>query len=75
VFGVKDLERLAALLEVLDSRRVKFVVSYAYCREALRALAGWEHRTVLTYRNIAGFATHRRKAAELIVSNFIPTAD
>jgi len=74
VFGAEDLERLAAILDVLDRRKVRFVVSYAYCREALNALSGWEHRKVLTHRNIAGFAEHRRRAAELIVSNFVPTA-
>lgn len=75
VFGLEDLERLAALLDVLDRRKVKFVVSYAYCREALRALAGWKQKKVVTHRNIAGFAEHRRRAAELIVSNFVPTAN
>ncbi len=72
VFGLEDLERLATLLDVLDNRGVKFVVSYAYCTEALQYLSTWTQRKVLSYRNIAGFVTQRRRAAELIVSNFAP---
>jgi DNA adenine methylase len=71
-FGLGDLDRLASLLETLDGRGVRFVVSYAYCREALQKLSGWSRRKVLTNRNIGGFVTRRRRAAELIVSNVGP---
>jgi DNA adenine methylase len=74
VFGTRDLERLAGLLDLLDRRGATFVVSYAYCREALTYFDGWTHRRVLTQRNIAGFVGSRREAAELIISNVTPAA-
>jgi DNA adenine methylase len=68
-FGSHDLVRMARLLDWLDGKGVAFVLSYAYCAEALRCFAKWERRKVYCQRNVAGFAAHRRKAAELIVSN------
>jgi DNA adenine methylase len=68
-FGLDDLRRLSGALTKLDQRGVKFVLSYAYCREALEYFKGWPQQKVLIDRNIAGFARHRRRAAELLISN------
>lgn len=68
-FGLGDLERLGDLLEEIDRRRAMFVLSYAWCNEANLLVRGWRKRRVYTQRNIAGFARHRRMAAELIVTN------
>ncbi|HEX5735705.1 MAG TPA: Dam family site-specific DNA-(adenine-N6)-methyltransferase [Blastocatellia bacterium] len=68
-FGIEDLSRLEAALRTLHKRGVRFVVSYAYCSEALSTFRHWKMRKVLIQRNIAGFAKHRRRAAELIISN------
>ena len=68
-FGLSDLARLQRTLIEIDSRGARFVLSYAWCAEASAAFSGWFHRRVYTQRNIAGFTQHRRKAAELIVSN------
>jgi DNA adenine methylase len=68
-FGLEDLERLQATLVEIDARGAKFVLSYAWCAEATKSFSGWSHRRVYTQRNIAGFSKHRRKAAELIVTN------
>ena len=68
-FGITDLERLRDLLEEIDVRRASFVLSYAWCREAVTLFGKWPTRRVYTQRNIAGFVHHRRRAAELIVSN------
>lgn len=68
-FGLEDLERLGALLNVIDRRGAHFVLSYAYCREAKDEFFRWPHKRVFTTRNISGFAKHRRRAAEMIISN------
>lgn len=68
-FGLEDLERLAKLLHVIDERGARFVLSYADCREARHTFRPWRSTRVLTHRNISGFAKHRRRAAELIVTN------
>ena len=71
-FGIEDLRRLSASLKEIHSRNVRFVLTYAYCKEALDMLRGWDMMRVYSHRNIAGFAKHRRRAAELIVSNCTP---
>jgi DNA adenine methylase len=68
-FGLKDLERLGNALKRLHRRRVRFVLSYAYCPEALDAFGGWQIQKVYTQRNVAGFSKHRRRAAEILVFN------
>lgn len=68
-FRLLDLPRLNRLLVDLDHRGVHFVVSYAYCQEAREAFGRWHTRKVFIQRNVAGFAQHRRRAAELLASN------
>lgn len=68
-FGLDDLRRLADALKRLDQNGVKFVLSYAYCPEALDNFKRWPRRKVFIQRNIAGFATDRRRAAELLITN------
>lgn len=71
-FGLHELKRLADALELLDQKGVKFVLSYAYCREALDEFRRWPRRKIFVQRNIAGFATDRRRAGELLFSNCFP---
>jgi len=73
-FGIADLERLQVCLQSLNARGVHFVVSYAMCKEALRTFHGWKVSKVHTHRNISGFARHRRRAVELLISNCSPEA-
>lgn len=68
-FGLGDLGRLAEVLTELDRRRARFVLSYAYCTEAIKAFGHWPQRKVFNQRNVSGFAKNRRRAAELIISN------
>jgi DNA adenine methylase len=68
-FGCDDLRRLSNLLKEIDRRGAHFLVSYAYCSEGLAALSDWRVRRVYTQRNIAGFARHRGRAAELLATN------
>ena len=68
-FSVSDLKRLAVALDRMDKKGVCFVVSYALCKEAIDAFQNWTTKRVVVDRNIAGFAKHRRRAVELLVSN------
>lgn len=68
-FGFDDLHRLAALLHCIDALGATFVLSYALCAESLNAFRSWPHVRVMTQRNIAGFAAHRRRSTELLVTN------
>jgi DNA adenine methylase len=68
-FGLYDLERLARALVEIDQRGAKFVLSYAYSREALTYFARWPRKKLFCQRNVAGFTGSRRLAAEIIFSN------
>jgi DNA adenine methylase len=68
-FGFDDLYRLVNVLHCLDRLGAYFVLSYAVCTESLLAFQPWHVRRLMTQRNIAGFAGHRRRAAELLVTN------
>jgi DNA adenine methylase len=68
-FGLDDLERIRNIIERIDNIGASFLLSYAYCREAIDLFSRWNMRKTFTQRNIAGFSTHRRKAAELLISN------
>lgn len=74
-FGLDDLQRLRTVLAMIEDRGAHFVLSYAYCQEAKGAFADWSSRRVYTHRNISGFAKHRRRAAELIVTNIAISND
>lgn len=69
MFGITDLKRLSGVLDEIHNCGAHFVLSYAWCREAIETFSKWPVRRVYTQRNIAGFARHRRRAAELIVTN------
>jgi DNA adenine methylase len=73
-FGLGDLQRLADALADMDKRGVKFVLSYAACAEASAFFRGWPRRRIFIHRNIAGFAKHRRRAGEVLISNCFPVA-
>jgi DNA adenine methylase len=64
-----DLSRLARHLKVIDRKGAVFVLSYADCREARELSRYWHRKRLRVRRNIAGFASARRNAYELIVSN------
>jgi DNA adenine methylase len=68
-FSLRDVERLASHLHVIDRKGASFVVSYADCREARSLLAPWKIRRIIVRRNVAGFLSARRLAAELLVTN------
>jgi DNA adenine methylase len=68
-FGLDDLERLVGCLHAIDAIGASFVLSYAYCAEAVFMFRDWRCQKLFAQRNISGFAKHRRTAAELLVTN------
>lgn len=68
-FGLDDLQRLSELLNTINDRGAQFLLSYAYCPEAIQMFEGWHMIKTFTQRNISGFAQYRRKAAEILVTN------
>lgn len=68
-FTSADLERLAAVLQEIDSRGATFLLSYTDSVEARNLVRQWQYTRVWTRRNIAGFADHRRGDHELLASN------
>jgi len=71
-FNENDLKRLRNWLVKLDKMGVKFLVSYAKCKEAKVLSGGFNVRTVVVKRSIAGFGHKRRRSYELLISNFRP---
>ena len=69
-FGTEQLTLLRSHLQRLDSMGVSFLVSYGQSAEAAALGAGFRSRQIVVQRQIAGFATNRRKARELIITNF-----
>jgi DNA adenine methylase len=68
-FTIHDLARLGVCLHEIDSRGATFVISYADSREARELLKPWKSQRVRARRHVAGFASHRRYAYELIATN------
>jgi DNA adenine methylase len=69
-FGVKELQCLRAHLLRLDKLGVPFLVSYGVSHEARELAKGFQRREIVVQRQIAGFATNRRKSRELLITNF-----
>lgn len=68
-FGMEDMIRMKELLKHIDKVGATFLLSYAYCKEAIEIFGDWPSKKKFTQRNISGFAKYRRKAAEILVSN------
>lgn len=68
-FGCDDIHRLSNALFALDALGAYFVVSYGDCVESRMLANDWTHRRVRVRRNVAGFASQRKSAYELIIHN------
>ena len=68
-FDFGSIWRLRICLEELAANKVKFLVSYAVCKEAWFLAKGFKTKLVRVRRNVAGFAKHRRYARELLIFN------
>jgi DNA adenine methylase len=69
VFGAEDLNRLDSILTSLDAKGVHFLVSYIWSKEHRELFERWHVTRVRTKRNIAGFASDRRGAYEILATN------
>lgn len=69
-FDGSDLDRLAKILHWIDDRGAMFFLSYAYCKEAKEKFSSWKFFTAYTTRNISGFAEHRKRAREIVFTNY-----
>ena len=69
IFSESDLYRLRSYLDNFHERRITFLVSYSDDEEA-DILANGFHKSFTTIRrNIAGFAGHRKRDSEVLITN------
>ncbi|HEX3798046.1 MAG TPA: Dam family site-specific DNA-(adenine-N6)-methyltransferase [Verrucomicrobiae bacterium] len=69
-FGPTQLILLRRHLVRLDRLGVPFLVSYGVSNEARELAVGFHAREIAVQRQIAGFASNRRKSRELIITNY-----
>jgi len=70
IFGIENLKRLRKDLRRLDRLGVPFLLSYGLSSEALELSKGFRVRDASVQRQISGFAANRRRARELLISNY-----
>jgi len=68
-FDTSDIPRLSASLSSISKLGADFLVSYADCTESRALAAKWYSARLPIRRHVAGFADHRRRAYELLISN------
>jgi len=68
-FGPDNVDLLRKWLIRLNKKSIKFLVSYAECKEGRYLAGGFACRKVAVRRNIAGFTASRRRSYELLISN------
>jgi DNA adenine methylase len=68
-FSSLDIQRLCLTLDEANNKGVHFVVSYAYSDEVINYFKKWKINETITTRNIRGFATDKKFAKELIITN------
>jgi DNA adenine methylase len=69
-FALTDVPRLARLLDALDKRKARFLMSYAFCSEIAPLMEAWNTRSVLVRRHVAGFSDERVRVREVLLSNY-----
>ncbi len=69
VFNQRQIKLLRDWLIILDNKRIAFLVSYAESEEGEFLGHGFYKEVVSVRRNIAGFASNRRIANELLITN------
>ena len=69
-FAEADLVRLADVLREIDSRGAKFLLSYPECRLIKSLAKKWDLSRIKVRRTIAGNASSRGYAPEVLVRNF-----
>lgn len=69
-FQPVDMSRLVDVLKQIDAAGARFLLSYAGDPEVEKALGKWNLKAIDVRRHVAGFAGHRTKVRELLVSNY-----
>lgn len=69
-FREDDEPRLVRSLRAASRRGAKILLSYSPSRSVIDGLSGWKVHDLTVARNVAGFAGARRKAQEILVSNY-----
>lgn len=68
-FETGDIPRLAKALSTIHAYGADFLVSYADCSEARILAREWNAIRLPIQRHVAGFAGHRNKAYEWLITN------
>jgi DNA adenine methylase len=68
-FDTADIPRLSESLAAIAKQNADFLVSYANCTEARSLAREWHSVRLPIRRHVAGFAGHRKKAYEWLISN------
>lgn len=68
-FGISDLDRLFDVLEHIEKNGAFFLLSYAESEELDIFSSRWPQIKYSVKRHIAGFSRHRKRVAEVLISN------
>lgn len=69
-FREADEDRLIDAVQRASARGVNILLSYSPSPHVLENLRGWHVHHLTVARNVAGFAGSRRKAQEVLISNY-----
>lgn len=69
-FKFSDVARLIDSIKRADKRGAKILLSYSAFHLDLAELSGWYVKEISVMRNVAGFSHSRKKAQEILVSNY-----
>ena len=69
-FRAVDIPRLSEMLDQIDSRGARFVLSYINVDDIKSLAAKWHSKCKPVKRQIASFARFRKPIEELLISNF-----
>ena len=69
-FRETDEDRLLGAIQRASRRGVNVLLSYSATPHVIESLPGWQVHELTVARNVAGFAGSRRKAQEILVSNY-----
>lgn len=72
LFNQKQVVLLRDWMIKLDKKNIPFLVSYADSEEGNKLAKGFYKEVVGVRRNIAGFATNRKRENEVLISNMKP---
>jgi DNA adenine methylase len=70
-FREVDESRLVDAIQRASRRGVNVLLSYSPTSRVIENLPGWQVHELTVARNVAGFADSRRRAQEILVSNYI----